>query len=117
MNSAGKAKKRKHPRIVVRWPVTMLTPEGEMKGNIENISAGGAYIRCKTLLSKKDHVTLSIMATNRKPLEIAAEVAWIDIPLIPDSEPVPIGMGIRFTNISEKDHQYISDIVAAHTES
>ena len=53
MRSPNFDQRRKYPRVEVRWPVRMMTPEGDMDGTIENISAGGAYIRCGTLLSKK----------------------------------------------------------------
>ena len=38
MSSPNFAHRREHPRVDVEWPVTMMTPEGEMDGTIENIS-------------------------------------------------------------------------------
>lgn len=90
----------------------MMTPEGDMDGTIVNISAGGAYIRCGTLLSKNDLFILAILIRDREESWIAAEVVWIDIPLSPDTEPIPVGMGIRFTNLSVEDHRFLTDIVS-----
>jgi hypothetical protein len=90
----------------------MMTPEGDMDGTIVNISAGGAYIRCGTLLSKNDLFILAILIQDREESWIAAEVVWIDIPLSPDTEPIPVGMGIRFTNLSVEDHRFLTDIVS-----
>jgi hypothetical protein len=115
MSSGQFEKQREHPRIDVTWPVTMMTPEGEMDGTIENISAGGAYIRCGTLLSKNDLFILAILVQDRESSWIGAEVVWIDIPLIPNSEPAPIGMGVRFTDISEEDRQFLVEVVSEHT--
>ena len=44
--------KRKHPRIEVGYPVTIMTPEVDIDGEIENISAGGAYIRAGCYYSR-----------------------------------------------------------------
>jgi hypothetical protein len=90
----------------------MMTPEGDMDGTIVNISAGGAYIRCGTLLSKNDLFILAILIQDREESWIGAEVVWIDIPLSPDTEPIPVGMGIRFTNLSVEDLRFLTDIVS-----
>jgi len=93
----------------------MMTPEGDMDGTIENISAGGAYIRCGTLLSKNDLFILAILIQDREESWIGAEVIWIDIPLSPDAEAIPVGMGIRFTNLSAEDLQFLTEAVAQHS--
>ena len=114
MRSPNFDQRRKYPRVEVRWPVRMMTPEGDMDGTIENISAGGAYIRCGTLLSKNDLFVLAILIQDREKSWIGAEVVWIDIPLYPDTEAIPVGMGIRFTDVSAEDLQFLTDAVAEH---
>jgi len=114
MNSPNFTQRRAHPRVEVRWPVTMMTPEGDMDGTIENISAGGAYIRCGTPLIKKDLFILSILSQSGGNRWIGAEVVWLDIPPNDGSE-VPIGMGIRFTNISPADLRVIDDAVSEYS--
>ena len=112
MNPVSSDQQRQHPRSEVKWPVTMMTPEGDMDGTIENISLGGAYIRCGTPLSKKDLFILSILALDREDSWIGAEVIWIDVPLNADNGSVPVGMGVRFTQMSADDHEFISDVIA-----
>ena len=116
MSLAQTAGQRKHPRVEVSWSVKMFTPEGEMDGKMVNISCGGAYIRCSKLLSKYDLFTMTIQAPNREPLHVRAEVVWLDIPLIPDKEQAPIGVGGRFTDISGDDLQFISNVVSGVTK-
>jgi hypothetical protein len=94
----------------------MVTPEGDMDGTIENISCGGAYIRCGTLLTRKDLFILAILSQDREHSWIGAEVIWIDIPLTSDSESTPIGMGVRFTDISTEDLEFLDDAVSEHSE-
>jgi c-di-GMP-binding flagellar brake protein YcgR len=115
MSSPNFAQRRKNPRVDVEWPVTMMTPEGDMEGTIENISAGGAYIRCGTLLSKNDLFILAILVQDREGSWLGAEVVWVDIPLSPDAEAIPIGMGIRFTNLKEEDLLFLTEAVARHS--
>ncbi len=116
MNSPESSQKRKHPRVEVSWPVTMMTPEGDMDGTIQNVSAGGAYIRCGTLLSKHDLFIMTILAQGREGSWIGAEVVWIDISLTPDSESTPVGMGVRFTDISPDDLQFLAGVVSENSE-
>mgnify|MGYP001555181587 CR=1 FL=1 len=116
MNLAQTAGQRKHPRVDLSWSVIMLTPEGKMVGKTENISCGGAYIRCSTLLSNNDLLTMTIQTPNREHLHVGAEVVWIDIPLTPDKEQVPIGMGVRFIDISHDVLQFISNVVSGVTK-
>jgi hypothetical protein len=112
MNSPTFVQKREHPRVPVRWPVTMVTPEGEIDGIIVNISAGGAYIRCGTPLLKKDLFIMSILSRDQEHSWIGAEVVWVDIPLSAYSDATPIGMGVRFTNITAEDLQFVSNVVS-----
>jgi hypothetical protein len=115
MRSPNFDQRRKCRRVEVKWPVTMMTPEGDMDGTIENISAGGAYIRCGTLLTQNDLFILAILIQDREESWIGAEVVWIDIPLSPDTEAIPVGMGIRFTNISAEDLQFLTGAVAEYS--
>jgi len=111
MNSRDFAQRRKYPRVQVHWPVTMMTPEGDMDGFIENVSAGGAYIRCGTLLAKNDLFILLILHHDREYSWIGAEVVWIDIPLSSsgNGENVPIGMGVRFIDIASDDRRFLRE--------
>ena len=59
---------------------------------------------------------MTIQTPNREPLHIGAEVIWIDIPLTPEKEQVPIGMGVRSTDISDDDLQFISNVVSGVTK-
>ena len=59
----GVKERRKHPRIPVRWPVSIQAADGVRHGEMEDISLGGAFIRCekpprlyeKVLLTYRDH--------------------------------------------------------------
>jgi hypothetical protein len=104
--------KRIDPRIEVGWPVTMMTAEVDIDGEIENISAGGAYIRCGMLLLENDVFVMGIWDLEGEPLWIGAEVVWTNVTLTPDPGSAPIGMGVRFTTISEENRQVLANVLS-----
>ena len=108
--------KRKHPRIDVEWPVTMMTAEVDIDGEIENISADGAYIRCRMLLLENDIFVMGIWDLDGKPLWIGAEVVWTNFTPTPDPGPTPIGVGVRFTTISEEDLQLLVNVLSEYSK-
>ena len=107
--------KRKHPRIEVGYPVTIMTPEVDIDGEIENISAGGAYIRCRMLLFENDILVVGIWELGGEPLWLGAEVVWTNVTLTPDPRPAPTGMGVRFTTISDQGHQLLANVLSEHS--
>ncbi|NIQ89081.1 MAG: PilZ domain-containing protein [Deltaproteobacteria bacterium] len=109
--------KRKHPRIEVGCPVTIMTTEVDIDGEIENISAGGAYIRCRMLLFENDIFLMGIWDLEGEPLWIGAEVVWTNVTRTPDPEPDPIGMGVRFTTISDEGQRLLANIVSEHSRT
>ena len=65
MNSNYVNEKRKHPRVEVKWPGTIMIAVGDANGNEENISSGGAYSRTRKLLSHNDLIVMGILGLKR----------------------------------------------------
>jgi hypothetical protein len=112
MHSTHITEKRKHPRVEVKWPVTMMTTDGDWNGVVENISSGGAYIRTKKLLSNSDPIVMGIMGLKRELLWIGAEVVRTDFTTTSKPEKSTVGIGVRFTTVSEEDYQFIKNEVS-----
>lgn len=106
-----------HPKIEVRWPVKMQTSVGYIDGEIERISDTCAYIRCTKPLSRSDFFSMTIEPPNRPPMEVGAEVIWIEIYLTPEREATPVGMEVRLINMSPNDLQLLSNLVSDNTKS
>ena len=87
--------KRLYPRSKVRWPVTMITPEGTMEGETGDVSTLGAFIRCQKPLNPTATIFLSVKLPVGSPLEVSAQVVWSNI-VDPTDENTPGGMGVRF---------------------
>ena len=103
------------------WPVTMMTTEVDIDGEIENISADGAHIHCRMLLFENDVFVTGIWDLDGEPLGIGGEVVWYgivwygmaNVTLTPDPGPGPICLGIRFTTISEEDRQLLAHVLSS----
>ena len=114
--SESPSERRRHPRIEGSWPVVIFTARGAQVAETRDISPFGAYIFCDHPPAPKESLRLFIMFPNRRYVDTSAEVAWyyphgseVDIP--------PRGMGVRFTDISEVDREFISSLASGYLES
>ena len=104
----GETNKRKYPRASIRWPVTLKTATADnIKAHSGNLSAGGAYIHCDQALNPGELLDLTIEPPHRPSLQIIAEVIWT-------RGASPVGMGVRFLEISENDCHFLNNIVLDH---
>jgi hypothetical protein len=86
--------RRLQPRMEIRWPVTMLTTEGNIPGETKDISMQGAYIYCEKPLPQSERFVLSVKAPDAS-MQVMAQVVWSNNygPAKKDESP---GMGVRF---------------------
>lgn len=94
-------------RIKVEWPVILGTTGGSVEGKTRDISAGGAHIRCSEHLGLNEPVNMTITPPDREPLEMAATVIWSDSK---DEAGRSRIIGVKFTEISAEDRQYIEQV-------
>ncbi|UCG12479.1 MAG: PilZ domain-containing protein [Deltaproteobacteria bacterium] len=91
--------KRSYPRTEVRWPVAMEIAQESLTGAIEDVSLGGAFIRCRNPLKLNDVFAMVINVPDvDSPIEIIAEVIWSNIHGS-DDRIKPRGMGVKFKDI------------------
>ncbi|MBW1911708.1 MAG: PilZ domain-containing protein [Deltaproteobacteria bacterium] len=108
---------RKHTRIEVRWPITVLTKDGtEIKGETRNITVEGMFIICKEPLPLNEICRISIRPPNHRNIEITCKVIWSNLYGIDDDKSA-YGMGFCFVQVSDKDRHFLSDAISAHHES
>ena len=108
--------RRKYPRAKVVWPVIMENNRNIMSGETQDISAGGAYIRCR---SRPKHpeinmfISISLLSPRIRAMgEVVRSEALDSV-----KEGGHYGIGVRFIAISDTDRELISSIVAEHLES
>ena len=99
--------RRKHQRAKVVWPVIMENNRNIISGETQDISAGGAYIRCRTPLKPVEvsmYVSVSFLSPRIRGI---AEVVRSDV-LGSASGFEYYGIGVRFIAISNEVRELIS---------
>ena len=103
--------RRKHPRAKTKWSVTLQTSQSVINTEIHDISPEGAFIRCLDPLEPAESfkMVINIPQSDRR-LTVDSEVVWINS-LGPDHSVTPRGMGVQFTEISNRDRQFLSRMI------
>ena len=108
--------RRKYHRAKVVCPVIMENNRNIMSGETQDISAGGAYIRCRSQ-PKHPEINMFISISLLSPrIRAMGEVVRSDV-LDSVKEGGHYGIGVRFIAISYTDLEIISTKVAEHLES
>ena len=107
--------KRQHPRISVSWPARCETPDGPLKGQLKDISLGGAFVVCPNPLALSEKFRISIDPPRQTPVELNAEVVWSNAN-VPEDKVINRGMGVRFINNSDEDRSRLNDVITSFFE-
>jgi hypothetical protein len=82
-------------RFQIRWPIHILSADGSMKGETDDMSLGGAFIRCEKPPPPDEKVLLTYENPSGSMQFVLAKVAWTNLESR-GSSGKPIGMGIQF---------------------
>jgi Tfp pilus assembly protein PilZ len=93
------------------WDVTMLTSQTRVKGEIENLSPEGAFILCDEIPPLEGNFLLVMEVPEHKTMSIRAKVTWSTVFEINSGDSL-LGVGVQFTNMSEKDRQFLHSTIA-----
>ena len=102
INLAEGIERRKHPRRVIKWPVTVLTETGTIEGETRDIAVDGLSIRCEEPLRMNEVVRMGVMPPDYQMIEFTGKVIWSDLYGIGDDDSA-YGMGVCFVEISDED--------------
>lgn len=105
--------RRLQPRVDIRWPVTLLTTQTTIEGEILNVSPSGACISCKAFLPLESSFFIIIKPPKRQTISVAGKVVWSSI-LQNDYNNSNFGMGVQFTNITPGDRRFLNQFVKTH---
>lgn len=86
--------RRMYPRLRVRWAVSIQAADGLRQGEMEDISLGGAFIRCDKPPRPNEKVLLTYKDRSHN-IKVLAQVAWTN-PESGSSGDKPTGMGVQF---------------------
>ena len=104
-------KERRHyPRFNIRLPVVLIAGESLVDGEIQDISLGGAFIRCSAMPNPKDSFHMVITSKGRL-ISIIAEVIWSGGHKF-KSKAALSGIGVRFRRLLHDDRRFLANMVA-----
>jgi len=104
--------RRNYPRIKIKLPVVKMAGNGLVNGEIQDLSLGGAFIRCSEMVNSKEKFHMVISAKGRL-MSIIGEVVWEDVNEI-NNKTTLRGMGVRFRQIFSGDRRFLREVIASH---
>ena len=108
--------KRRHPRIPVRWPVTIITDEGTIEGESRNITVEGIFIHCQEELHENEVHQMIIKIPEQESILVKGRVAWSNFDSMEEGNTYR-GMGFSFIKISDDDRMVLADVISRHAKS
>lgn len=111
-NMSNPKERRYYPRTKVKLPVVRMAGNDLVDGEIEDLSLGGAFIRCSVMPNGKDTFHMVISAKGRL-ISVTGEMVWKDVHK-PNNQTRLHGMGVRFNKLLSGDRQFLLDVIAKH---
>ena len=104
--------RRQYHRAEVKLPVVMMAGDRLVDGEIQDLSLGGAFIRCSEMPSPGDNFNMVITAEGRL-ISVLAGVVWAGTQKF-NNKNVLGGIGVRFKKILTEDRSFLRDVIASH---
>ena len=104
--------RRCYPRTKVKLPVVKMVGDDLVDCEIEDLSLGGAFIRCSEMPNGKDTFHMVISAKGRL-ISLTGEMVWKDVKKFKNQTTFR-GMGVRFSQLLIGDRQFLRDVIAKH---
>ena len=113
---AGNLKKRKHPAIKAKWPITITTDQGTMEGESCNITVSGLFVYCVGKLHRNESCRMVIKPPEQRSIEVKGKVMWSNLDTGASNGALS-SKGYSFVKISDKDRRRLYDAVLAYRQS
>ena len=108
--------KRRHPRIPVRWPVTIITEKGTIEGESRNITIAGVFIHCQEEIHENEVHQMIIKIPKQESILLKGRVVWSNFDSMEETNNYR-GMGFSFIKISDDDRMVLADVISRHAKS
>ncbi|MBW1982913.1 MAG: PilZ domain-containing protein [Deltaproteobacteria bacterium] len=103
---------RKHPRAKIKLPVVMMVGESLIDGWTQNLSCGGAFIRCHQAPDSENGFRIVITAKERLIL-LNARVVWSAVSSEESGEQIR-GIGVSFSTVCGHDRIFLNNLIVDH---
>ena len=105
---SDQSERREYPRAEAKWPVTLITTESQIEGEIENFTPKGLFVSCADVPPSEGVLRLVIKVPGRPTINVAGKVIWSTIIDTTESG-ARLGVGIQLTEISESDLKVLQE--------
>ncbi len=105
--------KRNRPRLQVKWPITLYTKKGPVKGESRNITSAGIFIHCEEELRLNEVCRMRIRPPQKQSVEVEGKLIWSNLEGL-DSKGPYSGMGFYFIKCSEEDQRLLDEVISSH---
>lgn len=104
---------RKTPRHIARLRVHFGTNQETLLTDYAiNVSTGGVFIETVTIIPVDTIIAVEfILPQHVETIRCEARVAWVNRPELMVNPNLPVGMGLQFINISQKDMKAIREYI------
>ncbi len=107
--------KRRHPRIPVRWPVTIITEKGTIEGESRNITVAGVFVHCQEEIHENEVHQMIIKVPKQESILVKGLVVWSNFDSMEETSSYR-GMGFSFIKISDDDRMILADVISRHAK-
>jgi uncharacterized protein (TIGR02266 family) len=105
---------RQHPRFMARFKINLAGDNDNLlSGYSLNLSAGGVFLETMTLMEENTRLDAEFLLPNSDTtIKCKAQVAWVNHPEQIKNPNLPVGMGIRFIDLSQESLDEIRTYIA-----
>jgi len=101
-------KAREYARAKVSWPLSILTVQGPLEGEVRDISLTGALIHCRELPDPDRPIPMAIeIPEQQHSIFATGEMVRLDIEGVETDQPTFL-LGVRFAEISDDDLGFLA---------
>ena len=102
--------KTKRPKIIPRWPITIVTDQGRIDGELRSVTDAGMFIHCNKPLHHGKIYCMVIKPTPEQSVEVKGKLL-LSKPIGTGNDGSLLGMALSFVKLSEGDHQALSSLI------
>jgi len=114
---AVQPERRQQQRILVNWPVIVVTPQRYIVGEARNVCSGGAGILCTADPGQTGPLRMVLQVPTREEfLQVTCVVAWSN-PYEQVDELYSYETGVRFTSFIGDSREYLSKMISLNKET
>lgn len=108
--------KRRHLRVPVRWPITIITRQGTIEGECRNITTAGVFVHCKEEIHENEDYQMIIRISEQDSIVVKGKVAWSNFDSMEENRNYP-GMGFSFVKITDEDRLVLAEVLSRHVKT